>query len=40
VPFTPVRAKFVRINQTATTPDAPAWAIQRLRVYQLVPARN
>ena len=39
VPVTPVRAKFVRINQTATTPDAPAWAIQRVRVYQL-PARN
>ncbi len=37
VPVTPVRAKFVRINQTATTPDAPAWAIQRVRIYQVTP---
>ncbi len=35
VPLTPVRAKFVRIDQTATTPDAPAWTIQRVRIYQL-----
>jgi len=35
VPLTPVRAKFVRIDQTATTPEAPAWAIQRVRIYQL-----
>ncbi|MCC7042232.1 MAG: discoidin domain-containing protein [Acidobacteria bacterium] len=34
----PTRARFVRINQTATTPDAPAWSIQRVRLYQ-VPAR-
>ena len=42
VPFTPVRAKFVRINQTATTPDAPAWSVQRVRIYQIppAPARN
>ena len=33
----PVRSRFVRINQTATTPDAPAWSIQRVRLYQ-VPA--
>jgi mono/diheme cytochrome c family protein len=35
VPFTPVRAKFVRINQTATTPEAPAWAVQRVRIYRV-----
>jgi mono/diheme cytochrome c family protein len=34
----PVRAKFVRINQTATVADAPAWAVQRVRLYK-VPAR-
>ncbi len=34
----PVRARFVRLNQTATTPDAPAWSIQRIRLYQ-VPTR-
>lgn len=32
--FAPVRAKFVRITQTATVADAPAWAIQRVRIYQ------
>jgi mono/diheme cytochrome c family protein len=35
VPFNPVRAKFVRVNQTATTPDAPAWSVQRVRLYQI-----
>jgi mono/diheme cytochrome c family protein len=42
VPFTPVRAKFVRINQTATTAEAPAWSVQRVRIYQIpgAPARN
>jgi hypothetical protein len=34
----PVRARFVRVNQTASAPDAPAWSMQRLRIYQ-VPAR-
>lgn len=34
----PTRARFVRVNQTATTPDAPAWSVQRIRLYQ-VPAR-
>jgi mono/diheme cytochrome c family protein len=34
ITFSPVRAKFVRINQTATTESAPIWSIQRLRVYQ------
>ena len=41
VPFTPVRAKFVRINQTATAADA-NWAVQRVRIFQVpqAPARN
>jgi hypothetical protein len=34
ITFGPVRAKFVRISQTATTESAPIWSIQRLRVYQ------
>lgn len=38
ITFAPVRAKFVRITQTATAPDVPAWSIQRLRVYQSAPA--
>jgi hypothetical protein len=28
-----VQAKFVRITQTATTPNAPPLAIQRLKLY-------
>jgi hypothetical protein len=32
--FAPVSAKFVRITQTATTPDGPPWSIQRLRLYE------
>ncbi len=35
--FPPTPAKFVRITQTATTPDAPAWSVRNLRVFQ-VPA--
>ena len=34
----PVNARFVRINQTAAAADAPAWQIQRVRLYEL-PAR-
>jgi mono/diheme cytochrome c family protein/glucose/arabinose dehydrogenase len=34
VVFKPVSAKFVRLTQTATTPDAPPWSIQRLRLYE------
>jgi hypothetical protein len=30
----PVRAKFVRITQTAAEPDAPLWSIQRLKVNE------
>jgi hypothetical protein len=29
----PTQARYVRVNQTATTPDAPAWQIQRIRLY-------
>ncbi len=32
--FAPVQAKFVRLTQTADTPNAPALSIQRLRVYE------
>ena len=34
IAFRPVRAKFVRITQTATVENGPAWSIQRLRLYQ------
>lgn len=34
IPFRPVRARFVRITQTATAENAPPWSIQRLRLYQ------
>jgi mono/diheme cytochrome c family protein len=34
IAFKPVDAKFIRITQTATTENAPAWSIQRLRLYQ------
>jgi mono/diheme cytochrome c family protein/glucose/arabinose dehydrogenase len=32
--FPPVRARFVRITQTAEATDAPAWTMERLRLYQ------
>jgi mono/diheme cytochrome c family protein len=34
IPFAPVQAKFVRITQTASTENAPAWSIQSLRLYE------
>jgi mono/diheme cytochrome c family protein len=34
IAFAPVRAKFVRITQTADAPNAPVWSIQRLKLYQ------
>jgi mono/diheme cytochrome c family protein len=37
IAFPPVRAKFVRITQTDTVADAPAWSIGNLRVYQAAP---
>jgi mono/diheme cytochrome c family protein/glucose/arabinose dehydrogenase len=31
--FAPASARFVRITETATTPDAPAWGMRLLRLY-------
>ncbi len=39
IAFPPVRGKIVRITQTATTENAPAWSIQRLRLYE-APGRS
>jgi hypothetical protein len=35
VAFTPVRAKLVRITQTATLENAPPWAMQQLQLYEI-----
>jgi mono/diheme cytochrome c family protein len=32
--FAPVRARFVRITQTATVENAPAWSVQGLRLFE------
>ena len=37
IPFTPVKAKFLRITQTADTDDATPWTMERLRVYEAPP---
>lgn len=34
IAFAPVRARLVRITQTATVENAPPWSIERLRLYQ------
>jgi len=34
----PTRAKFVRITQTDTTPNAPAWSLSNLRLYEAASA--
>ena len=34
ITFAPVRAKFVRITQTAAVADAPPWSMRLLRLYQ------
>jgi hypothetical protein len=39
ITFAPTRTKFVRITQTATTENAPPWAIQQLQLYELRTAR-
>jgi hypothetical protein len=31
--FRPVQAKFVRVTQTGTAEDAPAWSVLNFRVY-------
>ena len=33
ITFTPTRAKFIRMTQTESVPDAPNWSIRSLRVY-------
>jgi mono/diheme cytochrome c family protein/glucose/arabinose dehydrogenase len=37
VTFPPVTARAVRITQTAASEDAPAWTIERLRLYEAAP---
>ena len=34
ITFAPTRARFVRITQTDTVADAPAWSIRNLRIYE------
>jgi hypothetical protein len=34
ITFAPVSARFVRITQTASVPDAPPWSMRLLRLYQ------
>ncbi len=34
ITFPPTRAKFVRITQTETVPDAPSWSVRNLRIYE------
>ena len=34
ITFAPTRAKFLRITQTETVADAPAWSIRNLRIYE------
>jgi mono/diheme cytochrome c family protein len=34
ITFAPTRARFMRITQTATVADAPAWSIRNLRIYE------
>jgi hypothetical protein len=34
ITFAPTRARFVRITQTDSVPDAPIWSINNLRLYE------
>jgi len=34
IPFAPVTARFVRIMQTTSVPDAPPWSMRLLRLYE------
>jgi mono/diheme cytochrome c family protein len=34
IAFAPARAKFIRITQTETIADAPAWSVRNLRIYE------
>jgi hypothetical protein len=40
IAFAPVRAKFVRVTQTAATADAPPWMIQRFSLYDVAGPRR
>jgi hypothetical protein len=33
--FAPVQAKFIRITQTGTAPNAPMWSVQKLRLFEV-----
>jgi hypothetical protein len=39
IAFEPIRAKVVRITQTATVDGTTPWSVQRLRLYEVGPAR-
>jgi mono/diheme cytochrome c family protein len=39
ISFAPTRARFLRITQTETVPDAPAWSVNGLRLYE-APSNN
>jgi hypothetical protein len=34
IAFAPVKAKFVRITQTASVENAPPWSMRMLRLYE------
>jgi mono/diheme cytochrome c family protein len=38
IAFAPTRAKFIRITQTESVPNAPAWSVRNLRVYEAAAA--
>ena len=38
IAFAPTRARFIRITQTDTAADAPAWSIRNLRIYEAAAA--
>jgi len=40
ITFAPVRAKFVKITQTAATADAPPWMIQRFSLFDIPAGRT
>jgi len=37
VKFTPMRAKFIRVNQTGSAQNNEGWSIQQIRIYALQP---
>jgi mono/diheme cytochrome c family protein len=40
ITFRPARARFIRMTQTATTENAPAWSIQGLRLFETPEGRG